>query len=147
MSSRPETADKMGRGPSLMSWASTLDATEEAVELDVLRGLAGAQVEGESDLVVELIDLYAEDSPRRLDTIRGALAAGDLEALQWAAHSLKGSSTSLGAQRVGILCEKLERVSGREWRQGGEILLARLERELARAWLAFASERTRRRRG
>lgn len=120
---------------------------KEAVELDVLRSLAGAQVEGEPDLIVELIDLYAEDSPRRLDTIRGALAAGDLEALRRAAHGLKGSSASLGARRVEMLCEKLERLSGWEWRREGEILLARLERELARAGLAFAYERGRRRGG
>lgn len=147
MSGRPGTADKMGRGPRPMPRASALDATEEAVELNVLRSLAGAQVEGESDLIIELVDLYAEDSPRRLDTIRGALAAGDLEALRRAAHGLKGSSASLGARRVEILCEKLERLSGREWQQGGKILLARLERELARAGLAFAYERDRRRRG
>ncbi|HEV2861028.1 MAG TPA: Hpt domain-containing protein [Pyrinomonadaceae bacterium] len=127
--------------------ASVLDATEKAVELDVLRGLAGAQVEGEPDLIVELIDLYAEDSPRRLDAIRGALAAGDLEALRRAAHGLKGSSASLGARRVEMLCEKLERLSGGEWRQEGEILLARLGRELARAGAAFAYERSRRLRG
>lgn len=147
MNGRLGTLDKIGRGPRLMSRVGVLDAAEEAVELDVLRGLAGAQVEGESDLVVELIDLYAEDSPRRLDAIRGALVAGDLEALRRAAHGLKGSSASLGARRVEILCEKLERLSSREWRQWGKILLFHLECELARAGLAFASERSRRRRG
>jgi HPt (histidine-containing phosphotransfer) domain-containing protein len=144
MSSRSGTADMIVREPRLIPQASAFDATEEAVELDVLRSLAGAQVEGEPDLVIELIDLYAEDSPRRLDTIRGALAAGDLEALRRAAHCLKGSSASLGARLVKMLCEKLERSSGSEWRQAGEILLARLERELARAVLAFAYERGRR---
>lgn len=110
---------------------------KEAIALDVLRSLAGAQVAGEPDLIIELINLYAEDSPRRLDIIRGALAAGELEALRRAAHGLKGSSASLGARPVATLCEKLERLSGPELTQGGAILLAHLERELARATLVL----------
>jgi HPt (histidine-containing phosphotransfer) domain-containing protein len=110
----------------------------------MLLSLEEVQVEGEPDLIVELIELYAEDTPRRLDAIRGALAARDLAALRRAAHGLKGSSASLGARRVWILCEELERLSGRELPQGGEMLLTRLEREVARVRLAFADERDRR---
>lgn len=144
MSGRTETADNVGRGPCPSARADAPDATEEAVELVVLLGLEGAQVEGEPDLIVELIELYAEDAPHRLAAIRGALATGDLAALRRAAHALKGSSASLGARRVEMLCEKLERSPGHELLQGGEMLLARLEHEFARARSAFADERGRR---
>lgn len=144
MSAGTEAADHTGRGPCTSTRAGALDATEEAVDLTALLGLEGAQVEGEPDLVVELIDLYAEDAPRRLSAIRGASAAGDLPALRRAAHCLKGGSASLGARRVELLCEKLERLSGREFLREGEMLLACLGRELARATLVFARERDRR---
>jgi HPt (histidine-containing phosphotransfer) domain-containing protein len=144
MSGRIENADQVDVGACPVTRASALDALGEAVDLVVLLSLEEAQVEGEPDLVVELIDLYADDTPRRLDAIRSALAARDLAALRWAAHGLKGSSASLGARHVGILCEKLERLSGRELLQEGDMLLTCLERELARVRIAFADERSRR---
>jgi HPt (histidine-containing phosphotransfer) domain-containing protein len=144
MSGRVELADNIAHGPRPVTQARALDATGEAVDLGVLLGLEEAQVEGEPDLVVELIDLYAEDTPRRLAAVRSAWAVGDLAALRWAAHGLKGSSASLGARQVVILCEKLERLSGEELLRGGEMLPTCLERELARAMLVFADERGRR---
>ena len=144
MSGRVEIADNIDHGTCPVTRASALDATEEVVDLAVLLSLEGAPVEGEPDLVVELIDLYAEDAPRRLAAIRSAWAARDLAALRRAAHGLKGSSASLGARQVEILCEELERLSDQELLQEGEMLLARLERELARAMLVFADERGRR---
>ena len=144
MSGRGETADNIDHGTHPATRASALDTTGEVLDVAVFLNLEGAQVEGEPDLVVELIDLYAEDTPRRLAAIRSAWAAGDLTALRRAAHGLRGSSASLGARQVEILCEKLERLSGKELLQGGEVLLTRLGREFARARLAFADERGRR---
>jgi HPt (histidine-containing phosphotransfer) domain-containing protein len=144
MSGRIKTADNISHEPCPVTRASALAATGEAVDLAVLLSLEEAQVQGEPDLIVELIDLYAEDTPRRLGAIRSAWAARDLAALRRAAHGLKGSSASLGARRVEILCEKLERSSDRELLQRGETFLTCLERELARVRLAFAEERGRR---
>lgn len=143
MSGRVEIADNIDREPYPATRASALDATGEAVDLAVLLSLEEAQVEGEPDLVVELIDLYAEDTPRRLAAIRSAWAAGDLAAFRGAAHCLKGSSASLGARQLAILCDKLERLSGAELLRGGEMLLTCLEREFARVRLALADERDR----
>jgi len=143
MSSRIEPAGNLDHEPCPATRASTLDPMGEAVDLLVLLSLEEAQVEGEPDLVVELIDLYAEDTPRRLAAIRSAWAAGDLAALRGAAHGLKGSSASLGARQVAILCDKLERLSGTELLRGGGMLLTCLERECARVRLAFADERGR----
>lgn len=144
MSGRIEIAGGVCHEPCPVTRPNAPDATGEAVDLAVLLGLEEAQVEGEPDLVVELIDLYAEEGPRHLAAIRSAWAAGDLAALAWAAHGLKGSSASLGARHVEMLCERLERLSGEELFQEGETLLTCLEREFARAELAFADERSRR---
>lgn len=144
MSSSIETADNLDHKPRPVTQASAFGATGEAVDWAVLLDLGEAQVDGEPDLIVELIDLYAEDAPRRLAAIRSAWAAGDLAALRRAAHCLKGSSASLGARPVETLCEKLEQLPGKELLQEGGLLLASLARELARVRLAFADERGRR---
>lgn len=116
----------------------------EPVDMIALLSLEAAQVEGEPDLIVELIELYAEDTPRRVTAIRGALARRDRAALQRAAHGLKGSSASLGARRVAALCDELEALSGEDVAREGGALFTRLEQEVERARLAFADERYRR---
>jgi len=144
MSGRIEIADDVDRGTCPPMRAMAPDVTGEVVDSGVLLGLEEAQVEGEPDLIVELIDLYAEDTPRRLAAIQSAWAAGDLSALRRAAHGLRGSSASLGARRVELLCEKLERLPGEDLPQGSAMLLTCLDDELARVRLAFAGERSRR---
>ncbi|HSS21595.1 MAG TPA: Hpt domain-containing protein [Pyrinomonadaceae bacterium] len=83
----------------------------ETVDLDVLRNLADAQGEDESDLVVELIDLYLTDTQRRLVSFCQARDDRDALALARAAHALKGSSATLGACFLARLCEELERLA------------------------------------
>lgn len=144
MSDGLEHADNTGREPGPRERADAPDDAGEVLDLAVLLSLEDAQVEGEPDIVVELTELYDEDAPRRLTSIRGALAAGDSTALRRAAHGLRGGSASLGALRMAMLCEKLERLHGAESPHEGEMLLTCLERELARVRLAFAEERSRR---
>ena len=120
--------------------ASSLDA----INMAVLKGFEEVQDEGEPDLIVELIDLYLEDEPRKLASMLEAVAEADEMSLMRAAHSLKGSSASLGAFGVAALCEELEHVSKADSFPSAGMLLNRLKRESARVRRAFAAERRRR---
>ena len=115
-----------------------------AVDLAALRGFEEIQAEGEPDLVVELIDLYLEDAPRKLALILEAAAGADEESLRRAAHSLKGSSASLGAFGAATLCAELERADCGDSSGQAGALLARLGRELERVREIFAAERRKR---
>jgi signal transduction histidine kinase/ligand-binding sensor domain-containing protein/CheY-like chemotaxis protein/HPt (histidine-containing phosphotransfer) domain-containing protein len=86
------------------------DSSEEPpaldpVYLDRLRQLQ--EVTGRA-VVGEIVDSFLGEMPRRLARLREALAAGDGEALAFAAHSLKGSSAQLGALRLASLSHALE---------------------------------------
>jgi len=70
-------------------------------------------------LVAELRDIMGQDYPmlvaawgrdaaQRLEELTDARQAGDREALRRAAHTLKGSSSNLGAVHVASLCAQLE---------------------------------------
>ena len=107
--------------------ANATNPAGEAVDMAALLSLEAAQVEGEPDLIVELIELYAEDTPRRVMAIRGALARRDWAALQRAAHGLKGSSASLGARRVAALCDDLEALPCEDVARAGGSLFTLLE--------------------
>jgi two-component system, sensor histidine kinase and response regulator len=70
-----------------------------------------AVVSGNPGLLRELAELFLEDSPQRLLEIRKALDSGDLDALQRAAHTLKGSASSLCGKRTAELALRLEEIA------------------------------------
>lgn len=117
----------------------------EPIDISVLTSFAESQGDEESDLVVELIDLYLTDSSRRLADMRQALATSDESLLARAAHSLRGSSGTLGAWQTAKSCEELERLALDQAFGDVAIVLERLERELTsvrRVFLAARHERT-----
>ena len=60
-------------------------------------------------LIQDLVDLYRVDVPGRMARLAAALAAGELAAAAVEAHSLKGSTGSLGLFRFMDLAAALER--------------------------------------
>jgi HPt (histidine-containing phosphotransfer) domain-containing protein len=64
---------------------------------------------GGDKLIVELIDLFLQLAPQRLEAARTGLAAGDLAAVARAAHSLTSSAGNLGVVRVQEAAAALER--------------------------------------
>lgn len=57
--------------------------------------------------------LYLSQVPQLLASMRMAVTQGDATALQQAAHSLKSSSSQVGAQQLADLCRQLERLGQR----------------------------------
>ena len=70
--------------------------------LDRLRHL------GNGKFFIEMIDLYLDWSARKLAQARSGEQAGDLRAIEMAAHSLKSSAANLGAVQVHDLANRLE---------------------------------------
>jgi len=59
-------------------------------------------------ILPQLLASFAAVTPPRLAALRDAIAAGDSSQVQLGAHTLKGSSANLGAQRMAQLCGDLE---------------------------------------
>jgi HPt (histidine-containing phosphotransfer) domain-containing protein len=59
----------------------------------------------------EIVGIYIEDTPKRIEDMKTSLAAGDVPAFTRAAHTIKGSSANVGAQVLRGVAERLERVS------------------------------------
>jgi HPt (histidine-containing phosphotransfer) domain-containing protein len=70
------------------------------------------ELEQETDyeFVIELIDIFLDETPKQIQAIGTALTAQSLPSLMIAAHTLKGSSLNLGAKHFGELCLKLEEI-------------------------------------
>lgn len=97
----------------------------------MLESLRQAEEQGES-ILTELITLFLQDTPTRLDDLRASLAAGDAAALRRAAHSLKGSAYTFGAREMGALCEDLETRGRAGQTEGAAEVLDDLDAEFQR---------------
>ena len=63
---------------------------------------------GDDSFLRDLIQIFLEDTPRRIAEIHTALAMADNRTLIIAAHSLKGSAANFGAKPLRDLCERVE---------------------------------------
>lgn len=113
----------------------------DAVDLGVLAGYESIQLDGETDLIVQLIDLYFDEVSRRVQAMRDALALRNWSALASAAHSLRGSSGNLGAVQVAQICADIEALDSINMWSNIPSLLSWLELECERALHIFMQER------
>ncbi len=84
-------------------------SVEDRLDYTVINGLRALREPGQPDPLAELVDLFLIDAPERLHRIQHGWQAGDLKAVQHAAHSLKGSASNLGVQRLAKLAAQLEK--------------------------------------
>lgn len=114
-----------------------------AVDFSVLAGLDDDPIDGEPDLVTELIDLYLGEVPQLIDSIRKGLQNNDWKSARRAAHTLRGSSGNLGVLQLSYLAGKLERLDEAEV-EAARGLCENLDREFARVNELLLRERQRR---
>jgi len=65
-------------------------------------------IEGDTDLLGQLITLARTSVPEHLAAMRGGLESGNLESIRRKAHALKGSSHTLGLHALAAICVRLE---------------------------------------
>ncbi|MCH2558722.1 MAG: Hpt domain-containing protein [Alcanivorax sp.] len=58
-----------------------------------------------------LVESYRQDGRQRLGALQQAIHEGHAEGVRQQAHSFKGSSGNLGAQRVSALCLEMEQLA------------------------------------
>jgi HPt (histidine-containing phosphotransfer) domain-containing protein len=75
---------------------------------DVLANLRKLTPPGEPDVLAEVLLLFLDEVPPRITRLRNAWAAGNIEEVHRAAHSLKGSAGNIGARRLYDVCNRLD---------------------------------------
>ncbi|HEX2100234.1 MAG TPA: Hpt domain-containing protein [Candidatus Synoicihabitans sp.] len=102
----------------------------DAESIENLRALG---MDGDDSFLREIIGIFVEDTPNRLNEMRQAFAANDQATFTRAAHSIKGSASNLGAFRLRALAEKLEHDSKKFTLAGLDAHLPVMEAEFAAA--------------
>lgn len=78
------------------------------LDMSVVQELLDLTGDGDPELLLDLVQMFLEDSPERIKTIQQSTQSGDMEAMSQAAHSLKGSAGNLGLSVLQETCDQLQ---------------------------------------
>jgi HPt (histidine-containing phosphotransfer) domain-containing protein len=90
------------------------------------------RVDGDAELLVEIVRIFLDDLPRASDEMRLASEAGDLKTLARAAHKLRGALANLCAGAAASAARRLEQHAGADDSGKARRELATLMAELGR---------------
>jgi PAS domain S-box-containing protein len=124
-----ETIESLGHSHEVAKVATPAKLREQD-PIDIVSALA--RVEGNPDLLKEIVALFREELPELLTTLREAVTAGDASAVERAAHKLKGSVGNFAAQPAFEAALKLEVLGRNNSLSEAELAYAQLEKEIHR---------------
>jgi CheY-like chemotaxis protein/HPt (histidine-containing phosphotransfer) domain-containing protein len=117
------------------------DLEDSPLDYAVLDGIRELQMEDEPDVLIDLIGLYLENSLALFGGVRMALNERNYSDLRKSVHSLKGTSSTLGAHGLSVYCnEVLRLVDQNAPFDILDVWLPRLEVEHARVCQALQAE-------
>jgi HPt (histidine-containing phosphotransfer) domain-containing protein len=88
------------------------------------------RVDGDVELLAEIVELFLSDCPRLLSEIREAIERRDSKALERAAHALKGSVSNFAATAAFEAALRLENIGSNGDMAHAEEAYAALEEEV-----------------
>jgi signal transduction histidine kinase/DNA-binding response OmpR family regulator len=118
---------KTSSGGSLPPIAAT-----PGVDLASLRALGRTLGAEDASLIAEVVGVYLEDAPLRLERLRAALSAGDKREAARQAHTLKGASSNVCAEGLVKLAAAIEQACKDDRLTDARSMLVEATRELDR---------------
>lgn len=142
MSDFLNTINYINRESDLALSGHNTDETDfEIVDMSVLTAFEEVQGKGEPDLIVELIDLYLAEFPKKLSAMKDFVMNNDWDSLKRIAHNLKGSSANLGVNGIAQLCQKIEQTDFSKSLHFSNIFITLLEQTFMRVHQILNAER------
>lgn len=108
------------------------------IDPEAIEGLRSLDSDNGGAFLTEIIGIFLEDTPQRIAELEQSLAAGDTTKFARAAHSIKGSSSNLGAIALRAVAENLEQRVRKQGLAGTASLIAALKTEFERARIELA---------
>ena len=96
------------------------------------------RVQGDHELLAEMIHLFQEGAPNLLASMRDALQRGDMTVLERSAHSLKGAASNLSANAAAAAAMRLEKAAGNRDSGAAPSRLAEVEQAVNQLLQALA---------
>lgn len=146
---RPEELDRV-----LDQWLSTTPQTrshppaetppaphpEGSLDQEILDDLRSIKREGGGEIVTELLQAFANETPPLIKTLHETAKEDDTQAFKRAAHAINGIARAVGARRMAEICLELENLA-----DAGDLactpgLLDKLDKERVRVNALLATE-------
>lgn len=103
------------------------------IDIEAIENLRALSPDDGDVFLKEILGIFIEDTPGRIAELHSSRAAGNLPSFTRAAHSIKGSSSNVGATELKAIAEKLELQSKQQGFDNTESLVAELESAFDRA--------------
>ena len=117
-----------------------VESSKEVLDRAVLASLRELQEEGEPDILAEVGELFIKHAPQKIAAIKKAASEGNAKALEVAAHSLKSSSSYIGALKLSAISKELEFIGRSGGLEGSVEKAATIETEFWRVKAALETE-------
>lgn len=88
------------------------------------------RVQNDKDLLLELFDIFLEDCPAKIASLKDAVSAKDLSKLRDVAHSMKGASANIAAKRINASFLQMEQLAKNNTVTGIEQLLKDIDGQI-----------------
>lgn len=103
------------------------------IDLDTIETLKSLNPDDNGEFLKEIIAIFLEDTPQRIAELESSLGKGDLPTFIRAAHSIKGSSSNMGAMVLRETAEALESKAKASGLASVGELLIRIKADFAQA--------------
>lgn len=103
------------------------------IDQDAIENLRALNPDDNGEFLREIVGIFFEDTPQRISELQQCLSSGDVSKFTRAAHSIKGSSSNLGASLLRGAAERLEHHSKTQGLAGTEPMIAEVQAEFDRA--------------
>jgi HPt (histidine-containing phosphotransfer) domain-containing protein len=94
--------------PSVKGLAPPKESETASQEMDFDRKTALEMLGGREDLLARMDEIFLRDVPIEMKELTNYVASREWENARRLAHSIKGSSRTVGAQRAGAIAEQME---------------------------------------
>jgi CheY-like chemotaxis protein len=130
-----------GAAVSAPATAASSRASNETLDRSVIAQFREIDTPGAPDFSLMLIDEFIKEAASQLGLLRDARQRQDVRALKAIAHSLKGSSMTMGARRLATLCTQMETHADRHPGAVTLALMTELDQEFVKLREALEAER------
>jgi CheY-like chemotaxis protein/HPt (histidine-containing phosphotransfer) domain-containing protein len=138
----PASRIENGPGASGAAAAGVRPDADETLDRSILAAFREADAPTSSHFTRALIDRFLLEAGSQVETLKDAGRRSDRQGLEATAHSLKGSSMTIGANKLAALCARVEGdAAGNRGGVAAEVVLAEFDREFVRVRDALAEER------
>ena len=93
------------------------------LDMHVVQALRELGGDDEPGLFDEVVELFLTDTKNSVAKLVAAFEAGDAQAMQRVAHTMKSSSANVGAMRMSKLCFELEKLGRAGSCEGAQALV------------------------